>query len=164
MSLELELNELAAHLPEFSTPIALALGVLSLPDPQVTRRLTYNTAPQDAAKNPFIPYLYWTGPSNADLGQHASGICGTKKEDFWFWFNHKDVTQAMMWAQAVRTAVMTALPGNSFLNLRSLRLTAAIHIDCHPIARDMQVQLQANEFAVSQAVLGFTFAYQSSSS
>lgn len=163
MSLEQELIELVKSFPEFSAPIFTALNVsptnsvASLP---VLRRLTYDQAGQDAGKTPFIPYLYWTGPFNSNPGQTNSGQGGTKKEDFWFWCNQSSQTKAMMWANSIRDALLEKFKApQPVFDLITLRITGAFFIDCHPVPKD-QVIITSDEFAISQAMIGFTFGYQ----
>lgn len=164
MSLELELVEFVKGIPEFYAPIATGL-LVSYPAQSILDRMTYNQADQDAAKpslktNQIVPFVYWQGPGNTDLGQHANGLSGTAKEDFWFYFNHGSMTAAMAWANTVSAAIIAKMVANPCVNLITLRVTAAIFLDKRPVIKDMQTLLTAQEFPVSQAMLGFTFGYQ----
>lgn len=145
----------------FYSPIITAFAALSPPQtvtifsPGVLDRLSYNQPPQDVLKL-SVPYLYWTGPTNYDKGQTAQGSSGTKKVDFWFWFCHNTLSDAMAWANDVEAAIdRLVFP----YVLSGCRLTAAILIDKHPILDD-QTQKTSQEFPVSQCAMGYTFGYQ----
>lgn len=122
--------------------------------------MTYNQADQDAIKPPLIPFVYWQGPGNTDLGQHANGVAGTAKEDFWFYFTHDTMTKAMAWANAVSAAIILKLATQPCVPLTTMRITAAIFLDKRPVPKDQQILLTAQEYPPSQAMLGFTFGYQ----
>lgn len=140
------------------SPIQLGFSPeAAITETRVVDRAGYNQVAQNILTPPFVPYLYWTGPTNYDKGQTAVGSSGTKKADFWFWCCHATLTKSMLWANDIEAA----LERLSFpYILSTVRLTAAILIAKYPLTDDQTIKT-AQEYPVSRAAIGFTFGYQS---
>lgn len=162
MSIEIDVLTLVKSISAFYTPVTTAFSPeKTTTDPEVLCRLVYNQVRQDVEKA-GVPYLYWTGPFNTDLGQTANGFVGTKKADFWFWCHHHYLTDAMIWTNAIQIAIEDYFNSHSVLQLVNYRLTSAFFIDRRPILDDQTVR-SAKEFPLSRSTIGYTFGYQASS-
>lgn len=148
----------------FYSPITSAFTPEALiTDEKVLDRLAYYQVRQDILKPqllnaPFLPYLYWTGPSNYDKGQTAQPSRVVKKADFWFWCCHSTLTKALAWTDAIEASIdRLTFP----YNLLHCRLTAAIFIGKHNVVEDQTIKT-AQEYPVTRACIGYRFGYQSS--
>ncbi len=158
---EVEMLQLIKQVPAFTDPICQFYSPQkSITDPEIIARMAYNQVGQNVLKglsSNSPPYLYWTGPFKTDLGQTATEFSGTRKADFWFWFNAITLTDAMIWGYSVQQSLAGIFPG--IVSLSTWRLTSAIHIDRHPVPNN-QTNLTGQEFAMNQCALGYTFGYQ----
>lgn len=146
-------------IPAFTAPITNWFDPPKLvTDPSVTRCMGYSQVAQDILKS-NVPYIFWQGPFESDLGQVSQGFCGVGKVDFWFHCCHEYMTNATQWASDIQEAVAAYFVANQFCVLDHYRITAALFKDRKPVEEDQTIRT-AEEFPKSRCMIGYTFGYQ----